>query len=405
MPWATSGIRFFADLINIHLGAPSVLRLYNAKGLQSTSSSQRGYELKLLNAKDVSLQPLTGFESKGERHVKSSSLHNIWFTGEIKQWDSFEDEVLGHFSSVRWDRYQEIIAYGPPDTGVSEFHIDARDHYVCGEELSISGRFVQHALQPMSAVSKILGLEMVFGDWKATSRNRVDFVPAAEIDPPTGKTEISANKGKGRADVPNSSEDDLGVRTRKSLVPDYALMVEANGAPRAVGEAKTPWNHNFIAVWEEIIDDPAEPKFLASQTLGQIGNYMIELELKFGFLTNYQHTFFLKREVSKGGKETIYCSNSILYKHSPMVGSKISVRQGLLLEKGESMKNVRDKFAVATKGKMVTQTSARSDTGEELASDFARGLSLGEEPRRRAHFMDDPEAGRKKPGSSGSKRK
>lgn len=73
------------------------------KASNPPSSSQRGYELKLLNAKDVSLQPLTGFESKGERHVKSSSLHNIWFTGEIKQWDSFEDEVLGHFSSVRWD--------------------------------------------------------------------------------------------------------------------------------------------------------------------------------------------------------------------------------------------------------------------------------------------------------------
>ncbi|DAA72576.1 TPA_exp: Uncharacterized protein A8136_6379 [Trichophyton benhamiae CBS 112371] len=392
-------------------------------------SSQHGSGLKLLNAKDVSLQPLTGFESKGERHVKSSSLHNIWFTGEIKQWNSFEDEVLGHFSSVRWDRHQEIIAYGPPDAGVSEFHIDARDHYVCGEELSISGRFVQHALQPMSAVSKILGLEMVFGDWKATSRNRVDFVPAAEVDYPTEKPEILANKGKGRADAPNLSDDVLGVRTRKSLVPDYALMVEANGTPRAVGEAKTPWNHNFMAVWEEIIDDPAEPKFLASQTLGQIGNYMIELELKFGFLTNYQHTFFLKREVNKDEKETIYCSNPILYKHSPMAGSKISVRQGLLFlvgsshgenawyakklsetnilkrEKGESMKNVRDKFAAVTKGKMVTQTSARSGAGEDLASDFARGLSLGEEPRRRAHFMDDPEAGRKKPGFSGSKRK
>ncbi|EZF31047.1 hypothetical protein H101_05329 [Trichophyton interdigitale H6] len=298
---------------------------------------------------DVSLQPLTGFESKGERHVKSSSLHNIWFTGEIKQWDSFEDEVLGHFSSVRWDRYQEIIAYGPPDTGVSEFHIDARDHYVCGEELSISGRFVQHALQPMSAVSKILGLEMVFGDWKATSRNRVDFVPAAEIDPPTGKTEISANKGKGRADVPNSSEDALGVRTRKSLVPDYALMVEANGTPRAVGEAKAK----------------TEKKQSTALIL---------------FYTNIRLWWDPKSPFARA------CSS-------------------LWREKGESMKNVRDKFAAATKGKMVTQTSARSDTGEELASDFARGLSLGEEPRRRAHFMDDPEAGRKKPGSSGSKRK
>lgn len=91
-----------------------------------------------------------------------------------------------------------------------------------------------------------------------------------QVDYPTENPEILANKGKGRADAPNLSDDVLGVRTRKSLVPDYALMVEANGTPRAVGEAKTPWNHNFMAVWEEIIDDPAEPKFLASQTLGRL---------------------------------------------------------------------------------------------------------------------------------------
>lgn len=55
---------------------------------------------------------------------------------------------------------------------------------------------------------------------------------------------------------------------------------------------------------------------------------MIELGLKYGFLTNYERTFFLKREDMKG-KETIYCSPPIPYDASPLRGDKISVRQGL----------------------------------------------------------------------------
>lgn len=62
--------------------------------------------------------------------------------------------------------------------------------------------------------------------------------------------------------------------------------------------------------------------------LGQVGNYMIELELKYGFLTNYDYTFFLRRELIDG-KETMFCSDPIKYDASHGNGD-VSIRESLL---------------------------------------------------------------------------
>ncbi|EFR00135.1 hypothetical protein MGYG_03141 [Nannizzia gypsea CBS 118893] len=397
---------------------------------KSSPSNQAGTGVKLLTAEDVTIQPLIQYYSNFERHVKSNSLHKMWFTGDIEPWSNFENEVSNACSKIPWAKHPDIIAYGPPDAGFSEFHIGFRDHYACGEELSIITRWAQHALHPVSAVSKVLGFNLVFGDWKATSKKRIDFVPAVEVDSTIRdlarpkETETSINKGTGREYVLNESEDVINVRTRRSLVPDYALMVAADGAPRAVGEAKTPWNHDFPQVWREVMDiGGPEPKFLARQTLGQIGNYMIELELKYGFLTNYIHTFFLKRGVNKDGEELFYCSRPIPYDDSPMTGSKISVRQSLLFladsargenawyakkisktnivkrKKGESMKKVRDKLAAVTQGK-------KRKAAEELGRDVTAKATLeGRSSRHRVHFMDDPEVRNKKPRRLAPKRR
>jgi hypothetical protein len=56
---------------------------------------------------------------------------------------------------------------------------------------------------------------------------------------------------------------------------------------------------------------------------------MIELELKYGFLTNYKDTFFLKRGVMDG-EETLYCSPPVKY-YASLSRNAISVRQALLL--------------------------------------------------------------------------
>ncbi|PGH19358.1 hypothetical protein AJ80_03998 [Polytolypa hystricis UAMH7299] len=179
---------------------------------------------------------------------------------------------------------------------VSELYLYARDHFICGEELSISGRWVQYALHPMLAVGKELKYEMVFGDWKATAEHDVDFVQSGKYDHESEK-----------------------------IIP---LDEDENGAPRVVGEAKTPWNHDFLALWEDI--QTTKKKLLMSRALGQIGNYMIELQLKYGVLTDFDLTFFLKREIVNA-KEILYCSAPIEYDASPLYGNDISLRQSLLL--------------------------------------------------------------------------
>ncbi|KAK2802117.1 hypothetical protein FQN50_007481 [Emmonsiellopsis sp. PD_5] len=288
--------------------------------------------VKGLTAKDVTRQPLLKYCDKRPRHVKSSSLHGLWFVDSIEEWQDFEDQAASVFAIAPWSAHTSILAYDISGERASDFHIHAADYFVCGEELSISGRWVQHALHPMSAVGKELGFTTVFGDWKATAQHGVSFVQSGKVDPTTGEMVDLESQDGGKAaapmtaDLPGTDRDLPKRQKRKELIPDYVLMVEEDGAVRAVGEAKTPWKHNFEKLWLDLAS--SEEKLEMRRALGQIGNYMIELGLKYGFLTNYESTFFLKREGMEG-KETICCSTPIAYNASPVRGDKISVRQGL----------------------------------------------------------------------------
>ncbi|KAM5443439.1 hypothetical protein MaudCBS49596_008062 [Microsporum audouinii] len=402
---------------------------------QKGHSSQPEVVVKPLTAKDVTLQPLIMYCNESGRHVKSSSLHQTWFTGAIKVWDSFEDEVTHTFSKVLWHQYPDTIAYDLPKAGISEFHIGASEHFLCGEEISVSGRWVQHALHPMSAVSKVLEFGMVFGDWKATAK-RDDFFQAAGTDSNTGKSvnlgqsENPTNKGKGRAvDISDNldvDEDPITSRKKNNLIPDYALMVASDGAPRAVGEAKTHWKQNFLTGWDNFVDN--KDGVFMRHLLGQVGNYMIELELKYGFLTSYNYTFFLKRE-NEWGRETIYCSRPIPYNATSSSEHKISVRQGLLFlqhcvqgdgwyaekisetgivkkKKGESAKEVRERMnIVVAKNKKGSQSAASfaEDDEEQLARKLAGMDIQGPTTRSRARFAEPLETEGNKPRSSGGK--
>ena len=210
----------------------------------------------MLTAKDVTLQPLTKYCDKAKRHVKSSSFHGLWYVGKLDFWADFADEVDKNFAGIKWEDHSTAIAYDISGEEDSKLLLYAADHFICGEELSISGRWVQHALHPMSIVGKELRYEMVFGDWKATAESDVDFVQSGKYDFDSKKV------------LPlDENEETVKPRKRKNLIPDYALMVEENGAPRAVGEAKTPWNHDFQALWADFQTD--EKKLLMRRALGK----------------------------------------------------------------------------------------------------------------------------------------
>lgn len=194
-----------------------------------TTAGRQFVEAEVLYAEDVVLQPVISCSSIGKR--RSSSLHAIWFVGKLELWDDFEDEVKRNFANIRWENFTAPIAYEVCGKEKSQLPMHRKNHYLCGEESSISGRWVQHVLHPMSVISKVLDYKMVFGDWKATNKRTINF-------------------GKAKRAVPLGEKKETdGIRKRQYLIPDYALMVEESGAPRAVGEAKTPWNHDFEQLW------------------------------------------------------------------------------------------------------------------------------------------------------------
>ncbi|PGG95151.1 hypothetical protein AJ79_10225 [Helicocarpus griseus UAMH5409] len=333
--------------------------------LSKPVAGPRVIQVEGLTAEDVTLRPIIKYCDKTKRHVQSSSFHGLWYVGELEIWTGFENEVRKNFAGIEWKDHPTILAYEPGED-VSKLHLHAGDHFICGEELSISGRWVQHVLHPMSAVGKEPKYNMVFGDWKATAECDVNFVQSGKYDRESGKIIP--------LDETVAAGDTMKQRKRKNLIPDYALMVEENGAPRAVGEAKTPWNHDFQALWIDIQN--TNNKLLMRRALGQIGNYMIELQLKYGFLTNFDQTFFLKREIINV-QETLYCSPPVKYNASPLYGDEISLRQSLLLLQSSVVGNdsVWTTEKTSEAGIIRKKKSEKMEDAKRRVGDAVQGLS------------------------------
>lgn len=137
---------------------------------------------------------------------------------------------------------------------------------------------------------------------------------------------------------------------------------------------------------------------------GQIGNYMIELQLKYGFLTNFDQTFFLKREIIND-EETLYCSPPVKYNASPLYGDEISLRQSLLLLQSSVVGNesVWKTKKTSDVGIIRKKKSEKMEDAKRRVGDAVQGLgsdmddvshefeSLNvEEGERRARFDPNP---------------
>jgi hypothetical protein len=133
----------------------------------------------------------------GPGTTSSSALHRVWFLGRIGNWD-IEGEAWQHFQNTDWNRHRQVINYravGDPSPANL-----AREQYHCGDEAGVQSRFAQNVGQViMSAVSVAMGVDLVFGDYKAS------------LDRPTG----------------------FDIR-------DIICMTR-NGGVRILGEIKTPW--------------------------------------------------------------------------------------------------------------------------------------------------------------------
>ncbi|KAN0083694.1 hypothetical protein V8E54_002782, partial [Elaphomyces granulatus] len=70
-------------------------------------------------------------------------------------------------------------------------------------------------------------------------------------------------------------------------IPDIVCLDTA-GIPLIVGEVKTWWVHDLKEEWRSGME--------LRHALGQIANYMFHGRVRYGFLTTYRNTIFLKQE-------------------------------------------------------------------------------------------------------------
>ncbi|KAK2768797.1 hypothetical protein FQN54_000653 [Arachnomyces sp. PD_36] len=254
-----------------------------------------------LTAEFLLQQALPQLSVKHKHHTTSKALSDIHFTGSLEPWDSFEEEVLTFCTTIK-EEYdiENILGYTSSKPTTYDMSLE---HFRCGEEISVSGRFVNNALHVMSAIGLEVGLTTVFGDWKATGEQG----SSKSQDPGHAKT--NEREGEDDEEVVEGIEETKRTTIKKgALVPDFSLFHSETSEIRAVGEAKTPWHHGLSSWWRD--HGKLNMTHDLRHALGQIAQYMQRFELKYGFLTTYNSTLFLKQETS-GSDVILHCSAPI----------------------------------------------------------------------------------------------
>jgi hypothetical protein len=197
-------------------------------------------ELKQETARDLtygSVPPL----SRNKRGTVSSSLHKKWYDGPLAKWDLFEKHVY-EFSTRIDSLPNTVLSVKPSGPTNSRNHV-WKEQYLCGDELSVSGRFVQQVLQPVSTLACELEMPRRFGDFKvcdAPIPSKVKLPDFVSVGPDT----------------------DIQVSRAYRDIP-----IESYHKLRLVGEAKTPWAHKLEVFAEKYNSD--NPTHTLRRALGE----------------------------------------------------------------------------------------------------------------------------------------
>lgn len=139
----------------------------------------------------------------GPAETTHSALQKKWYIGRMVEWTNFQRDASQHFDNTNWNSHRQTLTYravGEPSSASL-----VREHYRCGDETGVRGRFIQNIGQVMSGVSVAMNVDLVFADYKASRGPAID-----------------------------------------GQVPDIVVMTR-DGWLRMLGEIKTPWvgDHNL----------------------------------------------------------------------------------------------------------------------------------------------------------------
>jgi hypothetical protein len=185
-----------------------------------------------IDSRQITKQRLSPYrEAKNLR--KTTSVSNVSFSGVCVPWDRFENEVRRNFLLQNWG--DSPISFRLSKPGSNDLQ---EELFLIGDEISLSGRFVQQVLHVMTAVGCDLNIPIRFGDFNTVNPNEFNAVMEL-LRRQSASVPIQP--------VPVTDKDDDGnEKTISPLMklPDYVALDDRDGA-RFVGELKTPWTQNL----------------------------------------------------------------------------------------------------------------------------------------------------------------
>ncbi|GKZ85502.1 hypothetical protein AnigIFM56816_011469 [Aspergillus niger] len=231
----------------------------------------------------------------GNNRTQSSALHDIQFVGRLTTWANFEQKVIEEFRGHNWGPNQ-VLNY--KSHGFLPLQSQRNEHVAVGDETGVQGRWQQHIGQVMSSIFLDQGIDLTLGDFRTSSSKyskRPDIACVAYLN------HVQSWKGDPPPPALQAIQQDL----------------------RFVGELKTPWvQHHSLS---QGITNETHFRHM----LGQIAQYMKDLSLRYGLMSTYNETVFLRQEFDAA-------TGSWELQHSPVIyhstsadleSSRPSVRQ------------------------------------------------------------------------------
>ncbi|KAK5074607.1 hypothetical protein LTR70_010121 [Exophiala xenobiotica] len=257
--------------------------------------------------------PELSFEEK-ERATKSTAWHpDKSLAIEVVKWDDFDETIDEWRNQILGKLQEDASLLVEQDVTCVCPSSEGKDSVLCGNDLSVQGRFIQHATKPVQDLQCLYGIECQISDFNILKTRAPKSAPAvvptatqasrmpgsgtvAQASSPARSLRLSFSpnrdseaKAKDRA---QSEDEDEMAR----LVPDIIVCKNEGVLALLVGELKTPWKHDLKELAVLFGDENRQISIQKKARLwvARIVEFMQNHELQYGFLTTYEATVFLQ---------------------------------------------------------------------------------------------------------------
>lgn len=205
--------------------------------------------------------PVVELSFDKERATKSEAWHrDKSLAVEVVKWDGFEATIDGWRSELL-ERLQKV----PKPSGSQDVTCifptsEEKDSVLCGNELSVQGRFIQYAAKPVQDLLCLYKIACQISDFSILKRRSPKYASAAvrttnqaSSKPNTNTAEQTSGKAHGKR-LPATWSRAVEAKARDSAraqdgkarhIPDIIVCKNEGRLALVVGELETPWKHKL----------------------------------------------------------------------------------------------------------------------------------------------------------------